>query len=69
MICNGVQIVEAKKADLDIALIEIHPESKNYVFSLSLFSTLSFVVSNLLGTFSDIVKVISRYLRVEGNSW
>ena len=38
MIYNGVQIVEAKKADLDIALIEIHPESKNYVFSLSLFS-------------------------------
>ena len=38
MICNGVQIVEAKKADLDIALIEIHPESKNCVFSLSLFS-------------------------------
>lgn len=38
MICNGVQIVEVKKADLDIALIEIHPESKNYVFSLSLFS-------------------------------
>lgn len=38
MICNGVQIVEAKKADLDIALIEIHPESKNYVFSLSVFN-------------------------------
>ena len=38
MICNGVQIVDAKKADLDIALIEIHPESKNCVFSLSLFS-------------------------------
>ena len=69
MICNGVQIVEAKKADLDIALIEIHPESKNYVFSLSRFQSPSFVVSNLLGTFFDIVKVISRYLRVEGNSW
>ena len=38
MICNGVQIVQAKKADLDIGLIEIHPERKNCVFSLSLFS-------------------------------
>lgn len=69
MICNGVQIVEAKKADLDISLIEIHPESKTMSSVCLCFQSPSFVVSNLLGTFFDIVKVISRYLRVEGNSW
>ena len=70
MICNGVQIVQAKKADLDIGFeLKFILKAKTVSSVCLCFQSPSFVISNLLGTVFDIVKVISRYLRVEANSW